>query len=406
MQMKVLQINAVYKNGGSTGRIVYDLKGISEQLGIESYVAFGYEYQRTHDKNTYKIESIPELKFSILETRMFGRHGFYNIGSTKKLIRWISAIKPDLIHLHNLHCHYMNVDILFNYIKEQKIPVVWTLHDCWSFTGWCAHFDYAGCEKWKTHCDKCELKHSYPFTWFFDRSSELYDKKKKAFCGVDNLTIVTPSQWLANKVKDSYLRNYPVRVINNGIDLNIFKPTNSSFRKDYNLEGQKIVLAIANGFTKNKGIDFILKLPENLPATYTVMIVGANPAQCKGFNGIVIERTNDTRELAKIYSAADVFINPTLEDTFPTTNLESLACGTPVITYQTGGSPESIITYTGIVVEKGNEKEFIHAILDIVKDDTISYACRNHALQSFDKKERYNDYINLYKTIINDNQTR
>lgn len=406
MQMKVLQINAVYKNGGSTGRIVYDLKGISEQYGIESYVAFGYEYQRTHDKNTYKIESIPELKFSILETRMFGRHGFYNIGSTKKLIRWISDIKPDLIHLHNLHCHYMNVDILFNYIKEQKIPVVWTLHDCWSFTGWCAHFDYAGCEKWKSHCGKCELKHSYPFTWFFDRSSELYDKKKKAFCGVDNLTIVTPSQWLANKVKDSYLRNYPVRVINNGIDMNVFKPLKTDFREKHNLAGKKIVLAIANGFSKNKGIDLILKLPDELPEDYVVVIVGADPSLCKGFKGIVINRTNNVQELARIYSAADVFINPTLEDTFPTTNLEALACGTPVVTYRAGGSPESLTKETGVVIDKGDEKSFVEAIQNLNKTKVISEKCREHATHCFNKMDRYNDYIELYKRVLTDDEAR
>ena len=278
--MKVLQINAVYKNGGSTGRIAYDLKNVSEKDGIEAYVAFGFEYEKTSDLNTYKIESIPELKFSILQTRLFGMHGFYNISSTKRLISWISEIKPDLIHLHNLHCHYMNIDLLFRYIKANNIPVVWTLHDCWSFTGWCAHFDYAGCEKWKTHCHSCELKHSYPFTWFFDNSEELYDKKKNVFCGVDNLTIVTPSNWLASKVKDSFLKDYSTVVINNGIDLNVFKPLKTDFRNKYKLNGKKIVLAIANGFSKNKGIDFILKLPDVLPNDHVVVIVGADPSLC------------------------------------------------------------------------------------------------------------------------------
>lgn len=398
--MKVLQINAVYKNGGSTGRIAYDLKNVSEKDGIEAYVAFGFEYEKTSDLNTYKIESIPELKFSILQTRLFGMHGFYNISSTKRLISWISEIKPDLIHLHNLHCHYMNIDLLFRYIKANNIPVVWTLHDCWAFTGWCAHFDYVGCEKWKTHCHSCELKHSYPFTWFFDNSEELYDKKKNVFCGVDNLTIVTPSNWLASKVKDSFLKDYSTVVINNGIDLNVFKPLKTDFRNKYKLNGKKIVLAIANGFSKNKGIDFILKLPDVLPNDHVVVIVGADPSLCKEFNGIVINRTNNVQELASIYSAADVFINPTLEDTFPTTNLEALACGTPVITYRAGGSPESIIAGTGIVIDKGNEEEFVDAIIGLNKTEKISTACRQHAERCFDKIDRYYDYIELYKSVL------
>lgn len=404
--MKVLQINAVYKNGGSTGRIVYDLKNISEESGIQAYVAYGYEYKKTNDINTYKIESIPELKLSILETRLFAMHGFYNIGTTKKLIKWIEEINPDIIHLHNLHCHYMNVQILFNYIKRKNIPVVWTLHDCWSFTGWCAHFDYAGCEKWKQHCNSCELKHSYPFTWFFDRSSKLYEKKKSAFCGVENLTIVTPSKWLASMVKLSYLKNYPVEVINNGIDLTTFKPVKSSFREKYGLIGKKIVLAIANGFSKNKGIDFILKLPERLPDDYKVVIVGANPKQCRSFTGLVIERTDNIQELAEIYSSADVFINPTLEDTFPTTNLEALACGTPVITYRSGGSPESLTKETGVVIDKGDEKAFVEAIQNLNTTKFVSEKCREHAVCVFNKKDRYNDYIELYKRVLTDDETR
>ena len=361
--MKILQINAVYKNGGSTGRITYELKKIIEKSGNEAFVAFGFEYLKTNDINTYKIENILELKYSILKTRLFGMHGFYNISSTKKMLKWISKINPDIIHLHNLHCHYMNLPLLFDYIKKNNIPVVWTLHDCWAFTGWCAHFDYINCEKWKTQCYHCKLKHSYPFTWFFDRSYTLYKKKKEIVNGVSNMIIITPSLWLANKVKDSFLNRYPIKVINNGIDLDIFKPSPSDFKEKYNLKNEKIVLAVANGFTKNKGIDFILRLPDLLPENYVVVIVGLQGRKIKKFRGISIDRIDNVYDLAKIYSAADVFINPTLEDTFPTTNIEAIACGTPVITYKTGGSPESINQEVGVVVEKGNEEEFVKAII-------------------------------------------
>lgn len=402
MSMKVLQINAVYKNGGSTGRIVHDLKNIMSENGIDSYVAFGYEYQRTHDKNTYKIESIPELKFSILETRMFGRHGFYNIGSTKKLIRWISDIKPDLIHLHNLHCHYMNVDILFNYIKEQKIPVVWTLHDCWSFTGWCAHFDYIGCEKWKTGCYECENIKEYPFTWFFDRSEENYDRKKHIFQGVNNLTIVTPSAWLKKKVGESYLKNYPVEVINNGIDLSIFHPVESKIKEEIGVGNKKMVLAMAMGMSKLKGYDYIIKAANDLSKQATFVICGLEEKQIhrlpKGVIGLT--KTNDAKYLAKLYSAADVFINPTLQDTFPTTNLESIACGTPVITFNTGGSPESIFEGCGIVVEKEDIDGLENAIVSILQSGVNTEKCVECAKAYFDKRNCFRKYINLYHKVI------
>lgn len=397
--MKILQINAVYKNGGSTGRITYELKKIIEKSGNEAFVAFGFEYLKTNDINTYKIENILELKYSILKTRLFGMHGFYNISSTKKMLKWISKINPDIIHLHNLHCHYMNLPLLFDYIKKNNIPVVWTLHDCWAFTGWCAHFDYINCEKWKTQCYHCKLKHSYPFTWFFDRSYTLYKKKKEIVNGVSNMIIITPSLWLANKVKDSFLNRYPIKVINNGIDLDIFKPSPSDFKEKYNLKNEKIVLAVANGFTKNKGIDFILRLPDLLPENYVVVIVGLQGRKIKKFRGISIDRIDNVYDLAKIYSAADVFINPTLEDTFPTTNIEAIACGTPVITYKTGGSPESINQEVGVVVEKGNEEEFVKAIKNIEKNIKISANCRMRALEYYDKNQKYEEYIEIYKKL-------
>ena len=198
--MRILQINTVYKNGGSTGRIVYDLSEVMRCEDIESFIAFGYEYSKTNDPNTYKIESIPILKFNILKTRVLGKHGFYNQGVTKNLIKWIVNLKPDIIHLHNLHNHYINIELLFDYIKKSNIPVVWTLHDCWSFTGWCVHFENVGCDKWKSGCHHCPSLKDYPFTWFFDRSKEIYRDKIRIFKGVKNLTIVTPSQWLANLV--------------------------------------------------------------------------------------------------------------------------------------------------------------------------------------------------------------
>ena len=402
--MRVLQINTVYKNGGSTGRIVYDLKALMERKGIESYVAFGYEYSPTNDKNTYRMATIPETKFSILQTRIDGKHGFYNLRQTKKLLSWIDSIKPDLIHLHNLHCHYINVEILFNYIKKNNIPIIWTLHDCWSFTGWCAHFDYVGCGKWKDHCCKCENLREYPFTWFFDRSSENYTRKKNCFQGVSNLRIVTPSVWLASLVKQSFLKEYPVSVINNGIDLNVFTPKKSNIKEKIGVGKRRMILAMAMGMSKLKGYDDIIKLNETLDHDkHCIVMVGMKRKQIKELPiGIIgLERTEDVNRLIELYSAADVFINPTLQDTFPTTNLEAQACGTPVITYETGGSPESIKEGCGIIVEKGNIEELRDAVNMVFTtySSLNDELCIENARQNYNKDKNFEHYIALYENI-------
>lgn len=402
--MKILQINTVYKNGGSTGRIVFDLKQTIGKNGNEAFVAFGYEYSKTDDENTYMMERIPELKLSILQTRLFAEHGFYNQSQTKKLLKWIDTIKPDVIHIHNLHNHYMNVELLFDYIKEHNIPVVWTLHDCWSFTGWCAYFDYADCDKWKTVCHDCPNIHGYPYTWFFDKSKKNYGRKKKCFCGVENLTIVTPCEWLKMLVQESYLNNYPVKVINNGIDIDIFKPTSSDFRRNHGLEYKKMILAVMMSASKRKGIDIIYDLANKINIDEeAIVIVGLKEDEIvklpQGTMGIT--RTSNVKELAEIYSAADVFINPTLEDNFPTTNLEALACGTPLATFYTGGSPESVDEHTGIVAAEKNADVLLEAIRAIYSNgkEYYSYYCRKKAEELYSKELFAAKYMKLYREI-------
>lgn len=403
--MKVLQINTVYKNGGSTGRIVYELSQQIEKCCYESYVAFGYEYIKTNDENTFKLENILRLKSSILKTRVLGEHGFYNKNETKKLIRYIDKINPDIIHLHNLHNHYLNVEILFNYLKEKDIPIVWTLHDCWSFTGWCAYFEYVGCEKWKNNCYECPNTKEYPYTWFFDRSSKNYKRKKNAFTNMKNMTIVTPSFWLKKLVEESYLRNYPVKVINNGVNLEIFKYTKSDLKKKYGIENKKIILSISMNLSKRKGFNYIMELSKIIDEDYVIVVVGlpTKSNETMPQNIICIGKTNSIDELAKIYSIADVFVNPTMEDNFPTTNLEALACGVPVVTFKTGGSPESINSLCGKIVDKGDTRGLLSAIKEIISNnENISWRdnCRQHAEKLYSNTERYNDYIQLYKTIL------
>lgn len=403
--MKVLQINTVYRNGGSTGRIVSDLQRIHEQVGLESYVAYGYKTTHNISDSTIYLQGFLRRKWNILKTRLFARHGFYNITETKRLINYMDKWRPDVIHLHNIHNHYVNVNMLFDYIKEHNIPVVWTLHDCWPFTGWCAYFDYARCDKWKTGCNHCPSKHDYPFTWFFDRSESNYRKKKEVFGGVKNLTLVTPSQWLADLTRESFLKEYPVKVIHNGTDTEIFHPMETDLKKRLGIADKKIILAIAAKLAKRKGADYLLRIPAKLKDDEVLVMLGLTEKQVLSLpkeKCIGVTYTNSVQELAEYYSAADVFINPTLEDNFPTTNIEALACGTPIVTFKTGGSVEVIDKHTGFVVEQGDLNAMLDAVRKILSKGKAFYQshCREKAVKLYEKERQYMKYVELYRRII------
>ena len=402
--MKILQLNTVYKNGGSTGRIVYDLQKMHEQNGIDSYVAYGYNTNNEVVKNTICLQNSLRRKWNTLKTRLFARHGFYNITETKRLIKYMDEVKPDVIHLHNIHNHYVNVEMLFDYIKKHEIPIVWTLHDCWPFTGWCAYFDYAQCNKWKTECHHCPSKHDYPFTWFFDRSKSNYHKKKNSFCGVKNLTLVTPSRWLADLTRKSFLKEYPVEVINNGTDTKVFYPMETDLKSRLGIEDKKMILAIAAKLSKRKGADYMLQIPTKLKEDEVLVLLGLRNEQIQSLpknKCIGITYTNSVQELAEFYSAADVFINPTLEDNFPTINIEALACGSPIVTFRTGGSVEVIDKQTGFIIEQGNLDAMLNAVREILSNSKENYRiyCRKKAVNLYEKEKQYAKYVELYKRI-------
>lgn len=398
--MKVLQINSVC-GIGSTGRIVLDIHQILNERGYNSYIAYGRRKSKDC-KNTIRIGNNLDIYKHVALTRIFDRHGFGSKNATIKFIEKVEELNPDIIHLHNIHGYYINIEILFNYLKKANKPVVWTLHDCWAFTGHCAHFDYVGCEKWKIGCESCPQKNKYPKSIIIDNSKFNYLRKKELFTGIENMTIVTPSKWLSNLVKKSFLKEYEVKVIHNGIDLNIFTPKNKNiFRKKYNLENKFVILGVASIWEERKGLKYFFELSKLIDKNDVIVLVGLNNNQLKKLpsNIIGINRTNSIKELAEIYSAADVFVNPTLEDNFPTVNLEALACGTPVITFDTGGSPESIDDKTGIVVEKGNIDKLIEAINQIKKKKIDPSSCIKRA-KIFDKEHRFNEYIELYKSVV------
>lgn len=338
---RILFINSVCN--GSTGTICKNLYKAAEEAGHTCCIAYG-RGDAPDGFNTIKIGNQLDIYLHVLKARLFDASGFGSKKATKNLIKQIEEFKPDVIHLHNIHGYYINIEILFNYLKKHpEIKKIWTLHDCWTFTGHCSHYTYRKCNKWQTCCDgDCPNKKEYPKSWFSNIKSN-FNKKKEIFCGVENMILITPSEWLKNEVEKSYLKDYPIEVINNGVDTNLFKPTPSNIKQQYGIEDKKVILGVSSVWNKMKGLDTFIELSKELDNQYQIVLIGLNKKQIEQLptNIIGISRTENVQELVKWYSAAALFFNPTLEDTYPTTNLEAIACGTPVITFNTGGSPES-----------------------------------------------------------------
>ena len=396
MKTKVLlQIN-VTANWGSTGKIAEQIGQCAIAHGWDSYIAYGRWYNPSQS-HLIKIGNKLNMYQHYAEQRIFDNEGLCSRRATKEFIKRIDEIKPNVIQLHNIHDHYLNYRLLFEYLNKTDIKVVWTFHDCWAFTGHCFHFITKGCERWKSGCFDCLLQHEYPKT-LFDRSRKNYTMKKNLFGANNNLTIIACSEWIANFVRQSFLKDKPIYVINNGVDLNVFKDSENldTNKKSFH------VLAVSNVWNKDKGFDDILKLREILSNEYEITIVGVAKQQLNSLpQGIAgIERTQNVHELVALYSKADVFINPTYADNFPTVNLEALACGTPVITYRTGGSPEAIDEKTGIVVEQGDINGLAVAIQKMKENPLSSADCRKRAEDYFERDKCYDMYIDLYDSLL------
>ena len=424
--MKVLQVNTVYGTG-SVGRICMDLYEVCEKNGIEAYMAYGRG--AIHPEiNGYKIGSTKDLVEHVLWNFLRGESGFHSTMLTKAFLIYLDEVNPDIIHLHNIHGFYLQTELLFAYIREKNKKVIWTLHDCWSFTGHCAYFDYIACEKWKTGCKDCVIHASaYPYAIFCDSTERIYPRKKEAYCGVKNLTIVTPSRWLADLVRQSFLKQYPVKVIPNGIDLERFRPdvplpqtladiglfeegAAGKKAEEMTLE-TPYILGVANVWEHRKGLTFfermaaengrLYKATGSVP--YRIVLVGLKAKQLRKLKRkydkqvfLALGRTQNTDELACLYANASVYVNATLEDNFPTTNLEALACGTPVITFKTGGSAEAIDASCGRVVTKGDYTALKDAVAEVVVAKPFtSEACINRA-RLYRKEDRFQEYVNLY----------
>ncbi|UYU43892.1 glycosyltransferase [Bacteroides salyersiae] len=401
----LFQINVV-ANWGSTGRIAEEIGLSAIMNGWNSYIAYGRSMNKSRS-HLIRIGTKWDFCWHTLQTRLFDRHGLSSKRATRRLVQEIERIKPDIIHLHNIHGYYINYKILFKYLADQNIPVVWTLHDCWNFTGHCSHFISIGCYRWKTGCFSCPLKYGYPNSWIVDRSRRNYEDKKAAFTSISNLVFVPVSVWLGNFLKDTFMKGYPVHRIYNGVDINIFHPivskTDTLLPYD-NIKKRFIILAVASVWTVSKGYEDIKKLHALLTNDCVIIVVGLNKEQLKDIPvGIIgIERTESVQQLSELYSVADVFINPTYSDSFPTTNIEALACGTPVITYRTGGSVEAVSEDTGLIVAQGDLSGLQKAIYTIKKNGKCFYtkACRSRAVTLFNKNDRYQEYVDLYNQLL------
>jgi|WetSurMetagenome_2_1015567.scaffolds.fasta_scaffold40198_3 putative colanic acid biosynthesis glycosyltransferase len=404
--LRLLQINTVC-NAGSTGRIAENIGKIAMSNNWESYIAYGRGENNNSSSETYKIGTKVSLYNGALSCRFFDNDGFCNIRETKLLIRYINRINPDIIHIHNLHGYYLNLELLIPFIASLNIPIVFTLHDCWTFTGHCTNFDYVDCEKWKTQCFSCPQKSNYPSSLFLDQSYKNYRKKKELFNLLDNVHIVTPSLWLSQLVVKSYLKNFPVSIINNGIDLQKFhKRDTSELRRKLHLEGKKVVLGVAGDWDKHKGLEYLIQVSSLLPKDYKFIVIGGKKGQKKNVPSsfINIDSTKDIVELSMYYSLADVYVNPTEEDNFPTTNLEALACGTPIALFDTGGSAESIGSSCdcGIKVEKNDLIGLKNAILAIISKGKSSYmeSCIKRVSNNFSASKQFKNYIELYNSLL------
>ncbi len=353
--------------------------------------------------DNYRIGSDADMYMHGVLSRITDRHGAYSTGATKRLIARLEEYKPDLIQLHNVHGYYVNYKLLFEWLKKSEIPVVWTLHDCWSFTGHCVHYEYRGCEKWKDgSCGSCPEKKVYPASLICDASKKNYSDKKSAFTGIRGMHLVTPSHWLESQVKESMLSEYPVRVINTGIDLGVFRPFGSDIREKYGIGDRVLLLGVANPWRDRKGMFDMAKLALRLdPEKYAIAMIGLKKSQMNLLPPAILKigHTDSVEELVRWYSAADIYVNLTYEDTFPTTNLEALACGTPVITYRSGGSPETVDDATGVVTEKQDLKAVMAAIELLGKKQTgITGDCLARA-GAYDRKDRFREYYELYQEI-------
>lgn len=391
-------------NYGSPGKICENLGLLAMQDGWKVFQAHGLKYSRPSQLITRPVSSNFEEKIHTIYSFLFDGHGLASTKSTHRIVEWIQNIKPDVIHLHNLHGYFLNYKILFDYLSTLDTPIIWTLHDFWPITGHCAHFDNIGCTKWKTQCFACPQRSAYPRSLCIDASTRNYNIKKRAFTSIKNMIIISVSDWVGNIVKESFLGKYFIRTIYNGVDMEVFKPTDSNLRQELGLSGKFVLLGISSPWYEMKGLYDYFKLSKLLPEEYRIIMIGLTPSQIRKLpnNIIGIERTENQVQLAKFYSMADVVLNLSYQETFGMTTVEGLACGTPCIVYNRTASPELVTSETGNVVEAGNIEALLKAIFNMRERGKkyFSKACIQRVSDKFNKKTQFQEYIKLYNQLL------
>lgn len=406
---RLLQINAVLRPSTSTGRIMQEIGELAMQHGWESHIAYSYGRDGILPCKSHLVPVGDRWSVAChgLATRLLDRHGLASARATRQFIRRMEGIHPDIIHIHNIHGYFLDYRILFDYLSESSIPVVWTIHDCWLYTGHCFYYSFAGCDRWKSGCGHCPQRREFPASWWADRSARNYADKKEAFTSIprDRLTVVPVSEWIGDEMKESFFGKYNFRVIHNGINTEIFRvyDDDGDIRRCYNIGNKHILLGVASVWSREKGLDDFVRLAGMLRDDEVIVLVGVRPEVRKRLprNIVAIPRTENIGQLAGLYSAATAFVNPTWQDNYPTVNLEAIACGTPVITYRTGGSIEAVTEGTGFIVEQGDLEGVLTAARTIEGRGKSAYrdACRGYALAHFRKEDCYRNYLRLYDEL-------
>lgn len=388
---RILFINSVCY--GSTGSICKNLYKLAKSKGHTCCIAFG-RGESPIGYQTIKIGTKLDFYTHALSTRIFDDHGLRSKNATLKFLKEVDKFKPDIIHLHNIHGYYLNYEVLFEYLKKHtNIKVIWTIHDCWPFTGHCSHYLFENCYKWKIQCEKCPLKNEYPTSNLLDNSKSNYLLKKSSFNGLRNLILVPVSKWLDEQIEESFLNDYESIVIESGIDIEVFNYRETNFKHNHNIENRKMILGVANIWTNRKGLNDFIELSKLLGEEYVIVLVGLSERQISQLpnNIIGIKRTSNAYELSDIYSSADVYINLSKEETYGLTNVEAQACGTPVISYISGGTPETMKNSNTYLVENNIEN-----VIEVLSSNNFKKELVINK-ELFDKNNAFNQYIKLYE---------
>ena len=400
MKRKLLQINPVVRLNTSTGRIMKEIGELAMSHGWESHIAYsgGRDGLPPHSSQLMPVGNKRDVAWHALMTRLFDAHGLASRRATQQLIRQIEKLDPGIIHIHNVHGYWLHYPLFFEYLKCSGKPVIWTVHDCWLYTGHCYHYSFARCEKWRTGCGHCPQKRIFPASWVFDRSAANWKDKRAAYGAMPNILFVPVSDWIRQEMASSFLAARSFQVIHNGIDLSVFRPEAAEKAKD------TLYLAVASNWLEEKGFPDLVQLAGLLRDDERLVLVGRTTVeqQHRLPEGVrIVERTENVQALAALYARATVLLNPTWQDNYPTVNLESVACGTPVVTYRTGGSVEAITEATGRIVPQGDVPAMLAAARELAAADRTrtSARCREHALRHFDKEACYQHYIALYERL-------